>query len=413
MSAPRLYLFDDNAARDWQPFALTRPAGELLLGAYTLRARAERVLHAKCAGHISSAHLIGFEEHDAAPVIDRAAIPGDAARIFVSSRFVVDDVALPDRLERATVLHVADEVVGMAMPAGAPNPEPSWFEQPDDRGANTGLAVRGRMIRNVWDLVAQNPAQVERDFHSAAAAQAAGPDASSDLPDGLQAIRYRPGLLRLGSNVTIEPHVVFDFSNGPIWLGDDVSVLSFARIAGPAFIGAGSSLLGGPCATISIGPRCKIRGELEESIVLGYSNKAHDGFLGHAYVGRWVNLGALTTNSDLKNNYGNIRIWTPGGDVDTGLMKLGCLIGDHAKTGIGALINTGSVIGAGSNIYGSELPPKYVPPFSWGSGSTLTTYELERFMNVAETVMRRRDVTLSSGMRHVLESAWQRTRLDS
>ncbi|HEX2167878.1 MAG TPA: hypothetical protein VHG09_11660, partial [Longimicrobiales bacterium] len=136
-------------------------------------------------------------------------------------------------------------------------------------------------------------------------------------------------------------------------------------------------------------------------------NKAHDGFLGHAYLGRWVNLGALTTNSDLKNNYGTIRMWTPEGDVDTGMIKLGCLLGDHVKTGIGALINTGTVIGAGSNLYGTEMPPKYVTPFSWGSGSELVEYNVEKFLAVTDTVMGRRKLSLSDSMRDVLAQAWR------
>jgi UDP-N-acetylglucosamine diphosphorylase / glucose-1-phosphate thymidylyltransferase / UDP-N-acetylgalactosamine diphosphorylase / glucosamine-1-phosphate N-acetyltransferase / galactosamine-1-phosphate N-acetyltransferase len=186
-----------------------------------------------------------------------------------------------------------------------------------------------------------------------------------------------------------------------------VTVRSFTRLGGPAYVGPGSTLLGGPFAAVSIGPMCKVHGEMEETIVLGYSNKAHDGFLGHACLGRWVNLGAMTTNSDLKNNYGRIRMWTPSGDADTGLVKLGCLLGDHVKTGIGALLNTGTVVGAGSNLFGSELPPKYVPPFSWGSGSELVAYDVERFLAVAGTVMGRRGLELGDGMRQLLREAWR------
>jgi UDP-N-acetylglucosamine diphosphorylase/glucosamine-1-phosphate N-acetyltransferase len=148
-----------------------------------------------------------------------------------------------------------------------------------------------------------------------------------------------------------------------------------------------------------------VHGEIEDSVVLGYSNKAHDGFLGHAYLGRWVNLGALTTNSDLKNNYGPIRVWTPRGEVDTGLTKLGCMLGDHVKTGIGVMLNTGTVIGAGSNVFGAVQPPKYVPPFRWGSGNALEAYGLDRFLGTARTVMERRGVQMSEGMAGVLARA--------
>jgi UDP-N-acetylglucosamine diphosphorylase/glucosamine-1-phosphate N-acetyltransferase len=217
-------------------------------------------------------------------------------------------------------------------------------------------------------------------------------------------------MLRIGDNVTFEPNVVLDFSHGPIHLDDNVTVRAFTRLAGPSYVGRGSTLLGGPYEAVSIGPVCRVHGEVEESIVLGYSNKAHDGFLGHAYLGRWVNLGALTTNSDLKNNYGTIRMWTPAGERDTGLIKLGCLLGDHVKTGIGALINTGTVVGAGSNLFGTEMPPKYVPPFSWGSGANLIDYDADRFLAVTETVMGRRKQAFGEGMRNVLRAAWQRSR---
>jgi hypothetical protein len=144
-------------------------------------------------------------------------------------------------------------------------------------------------------------------------------------------------------------------------------------------------------------------------VLVAYVNKAHEGYLGHALVGRWVNLGALTTNSDLKNNYSTVTVWTPDGDVDTEQIKIGCYLGDHVKTGIGTLLNTGTVVGAGSNIFGGAMPPVAVPPFSWGSGSDLTEYRLDKFLETAERVMARRDVTLTAGMRQVLKAAWSAT----
>ena len=166
-------------------------------------------------------------------------------------------------------------------------------------------------------------------------------------------------------------------------------------------------VLGGSLSEVTIGPVCKIRGEVESSVILGYTNKAHDGFLGHAYLGRWVNLGAFTTNSDLKNNYGPVRMGSPGGPVDTGLMKVGCFLGDHVKTGIGTLLNTGTVVGAGSNIFGGGMPPTYVPPFSWGSGDDLTEFRLDKFLEVASGAMGRRGMELDEDMEAVLRRAWE------
>jgi UDP-N-acetylglucosamine diphosphorylase / glucose-1-phosphate thymidylyltransferase / UDP-N-acetylgalactosamine diphosphorylase / glucosamine-1-phosphate N-acetyltransferase / galactosamine-1-phosphate N-acetyltransferase len=405
MVALTLYLFDDETARGWQPFALTRPVGELLLGAHTFRARAELLFGARCAGHISAEHLLGFDEPYAARVVPADSIRSDQPRLFLSSRAVLDwDVRIDSR-DRAMLLLIAGDVVGVFLPAGAPTPAAAWFVAPSRDGTRAEpVDVAGRVLHRPWHLVAENAAQILRDHERGHVAE------SEPAAPRFDAIGYSAGALRVGHNVTIEPNVVMDFSHGPIWLDDGVNVRAFTRLAGPAYIGPGTTLLGGPYEAISIGPVCRVHGELEESIVLGYANKSHDGFLGHAYLGRWVNLGAMTTNSDLKNNYGTIRMWTPDGDTDTGLMKLGCLVGDHVKTGIGALLNTGTVIGAGSNLYGTEMPPKYVPPFSWGTGADLVAYDVEKFLDVTQTVMKRRDVALSADMTRVLRAAWHLAR---
>jgi hypothetical protein len=146
-----------------------------------------------------------------------------------------------------------------------------------------------------------------------------------------------------------------------------------------------------------------------ECVFVGYVNKAHDGHMGHALLGRWVNLGAFTSNSDLKNNYRPVRVWTPGGDVDTGLLKVGCFVGDHVKTGIGTPINTGTVIGAGSNVFGGIMPPTVVPPFSWGSGADLRDHRFPKFLETALSAMARRQQELTPGMARILEEAWEAT----
>jgi len=146
--------------------------------------------------------------------------------------------------------------------------------------------------------------------------------------------------------------------------------------------------------------------------LLGYVNKAHEGYLGNAYVGRWVNLGALTTNSDLKNNYSTVRVHTTEGSVDTGLIKVGCFLGDHVKTGIGTLLPTGCVVGLGSNLFGGVMAPPHVPPFSWGTGEHLEEYDIERFLDTAAMAMSRREVSLEKGGRALLQRAWEQTRAE-
>lgn len=368
MNETQLILYDDDVARSWFPFTLTRPAGELRFGAYTLRERAEKVFGLKCAGYIADGALADFDEPGAPPVLELERLDTGAKRIFVNSRIALQR---PDAL---------------AIPAGAPNPSPQALQQFEPRS--------GLYLQRVWELMTRNTEQLSIDL-------AALPTAK--LPGGVAALG-KPALI-LGQNVTIEPQVVFDFSAGPIWLDDDVTVRAFTRLAGPSYIGKGTMLLGGSFSAVSFGPRCKIRGEVESTVVLANSNKAHDGFLGHAYLGMWVNLGALTTNSDLKNNYGSIRLKLPTGEVNTGELKLGCLLGDHVKTAIGTMLNTGTVIGPGSNIFGG-MPDKLVPAFSWGSGE----YEFEKFIATAEVVLARRQQTLTEKQRKHLHTAWQRGR---
>ncbi|HSJ24992.1 MAG TPA: putative sugar nucleotidyl transferase [Longimicrobiales bacterium] len=398
MAKLMLYLFDDAAARAWQPFALTRPAGELMLGAFTGRARAERCFGSACAGHIAAPHLAGFAEPGAAPVVEPTAIPTDRDRLFLNARFIPDWNAGFQPPTRPAAITADDTVVGWFAPAGYDTPDNGWFLEPT--AGDDVATISGRVLHNVWELVAENPDQLRRDFDGVARSGAV-----PSPPRDFATVGYRDGQLRLGSGVTIEPGVVFDFADGPIWLDDNVTVRAFTRLAGPAYVGPGSTLLGGPYTAVSVGPVCKLHGEVEETVVLGYSNKAHDGFLGHAYLGRWVNLGAMTTNSDLKNNYGPVRMWTPAGEADTGLIKLGCLLGDYVKTGIGSLLNTGTVVGAGSNLFGSAMPPKYVPPFSWGTGTELVEFRADKFLELTATVMRRRSLELADGMRGMLERA--------
>jgi UDP-N-acetylglucosamine diphosphorylase / glucose-1-phosphate thymidylyltransferase / UDP-N-acetylgalactosamine diphosphorylase / glucosamine-1-phosphate N-acetyltransferase / galactosamine-1-phosphate N-acetyltransferase len=189
---------------------------------------------------------------------------------------------------------------------------------------------------------------------------------------------------------------VLDTTDGPILIRSGTTVQPFTRLVGPLAVGRDCQILGDRIATSSIGDSSKVRGEMSNSIVLGYSNKGHEGFVGHSYLGRWVNLGALTTTSNLKNTYGAVQLWTPAGVRDSGQQFLGTLFGDHAKTGIGMMLGTGTVVGAGANIYGTHSPPKAVPPFSWGDGAPYAEYELAKFLITAERMMERRHVKLSA-----------------
>ncbi|HET7230051.1 MAG TPA: putative sugar nucleotidyl transferase [Longimicrobium sp.] len=402
-----LILFDDAVSARWEPFALTRPGGELVFGTMSMRRRAERVFGARCVAHLGADHLAGFEEGDSPPVLPYGQAPKEGDRLFLSCRAVPawgsGDVWL-QRRGGAGVVVIGGEVMGWFAPDGTDAPDADFFLEPGRVLDRTGaVQLEGKSVGHVWDLMSLTPAQITEDV------QGLFPGApTAELPAGVFAFGEHPVVV--GDGVIIEPGVVFDTSGGPVWLDARSHVKAFTRMAGPVYVGASSIVLGGTVEQSSIGAVCRIRGEFAETVCLGWVNKAHDGHIGHAYLGAWVNLGAGTTNSDLKNNYSTVRLWTPGGDADTGEVKMGCFLGDHVKTGIGLLLNTGTVVGAGSNLYGAAMPPKYVPPFSWGTGDDLAAYRVDKFLQVAARAMERRKVTLGDGARAQLERAWQRAR---
>ncbi len=396
MAAPRrLLLFDDEVARGWHPFALTRPAGELLFGTETLRARCERVFGARCEGHLAGDALLGFEEPGAPPCLGAGAPGDDGYRLLVSSRFVPAETPAEWRAGPA-VMCAGDTPVGAALPPRTPVPAGLAAGRFPEEWPRTPVA--GRVLESVWELMAANGDRLRADGARFPA---------SGLPAG--AHRVGDGVISVAPGAVVEAGVVFDTSDGPVMVAAGARVRAPSRICGPAWIGPGSTLLGGELASASIGPGCRIRGEVASSVVLGYANKAHDGFLGHSIVGRWVNLGAMTTNSDLKHTYGPVRVQVGGRTVETGLMKAGCLLGDHVRTGIGTLLDTGTVVGAGASLFGDRAAPKSVPPFSWGSGAAPAEYDIERFLETAALVMRRRGVELTPGMRELYRRAFHDT----
>ncbi len=216
----------------------------------------------------------------------------------------------------------------------------------------------------------------------------------------------------IGKNTEIKPGVVIDAESGPVYIGEDVTIEPNSVIQGPAFIGNKSivRLNAKLREGTNIGEVSRIGGEIENSIIHSYSNKQHEGFLGHSYLAMWVNIGADTNNSDLKNNYGSVKVYINGELVDSGSQFVGLTMGDHSKTGINTMFNTGTVVGVSCNIYGSGIPPKYVPSFSWGGADMLTTYDLERSLEVARRVMARRNVSMTPAEEKLFRKVFDLTR---
>ncbi|MFL5541293.1 MAG: putative sugar nucleotidyl transferase, partial [Longimicrobiaceae bacterium] len=262
-----LVLFDDAAAARWEPFALTRPAGELLFGTMTLRARAERVFGARCVAHLAADHLQGFEEEGAPPVLRYAEPPAEGERLFLSSRSVPawgSGELWRERRGGAGAVLIGTEVVGWYAPEGTPPPGDDYCASPGGLVDRTGAVVLpGKVLGPVWELMSLNPAQISEDV----AALFPGAE-TAKLPEGSYAFGEHPVIV--GDGAVVEPGVVFDVSSGPVWLDEGSRVRALSRIEGPVYLGRGSTILGGTLVQSSIGPVCKIRGEFAESVAVGW-----------------------------------------------------------------------------------------------------------------------------------------------
>ncbi|MBU2625515.1 MAG: hypothetical protein KKG33_08130, partial [candidate division Zixibacteria bacterium] len=263
-------------------------------------------------------------------------------------------------------------------------------------------------VKHIWDFIRLNPEQISADFERITQDAGGASIAESSLVDAGCTIHNRCAV-RIAEGVKIDSQVVIDARGGPVYIGFGARIEPHTRIEGPCYVGENTILAGGKIREgCSIGPVCKVGGELEESIILGHSNKFHDGFLGHAYLGEWVNLGAMTTNSDLKNNYGTIRVDLGEGQQDTGMTKVGSFIGDHVKTGIGTMLNTGISLGFATNVFGAGLvADKFVPPFCWGSSGNYAEYDIERAIATARVVVERRNVAFTAEDERVFRAVFE------
>lgn len=251
--------------------------------------------------------------------------------------------------------------------------------------------INVRIIEYPWDLITYNKEELISDFMKLTISN------ENQIKEFIGVHFLSKENIFIGKNVNIKPGVVLDAEDGPIYIGDNTQIMHNSSIHGPTFIGQNSIVKMNSTIyhNTSVGKVCKVGGEIENTIIHSYSNKQHNGFLGNSYLGSWVNLGAGTTNSDLKNNYGSIKVQINNSLVESGKQFVGLTMGDHSKSAINTSFNTGAVVGVSSNVFGGTFPPKYLPSFSWGGSEALTTYDIDRSIEVAERVMQRRNVKLS------------------
>ena len=263
--------------------------------------------------------------------------------------------------------------------------------------------VAGDVLEYLWDLVGNNGAQIIADMNGSH--ELSNP---RERPAGLVGPL---GQLFTHPEAEIEPLVALDTSKGPVVIESGAKIQAFTRLEGPCFIGKDTQIFGAKIrAGTSIGTNCRIGGEIENSIILGYTNKYHDGFLGHSYLGEWVNWGAATNASDLRNDYGLVKVQVDGCLINTGLNKVGVFFGDHSRTSIGVLLNTGSNIGAFANLLPGGLLPRNVPAFaSSKNGKLVPGNSWEILMQIASVVMQRRQRELSAELQRLYQHVFHLT----
>ena len=389
-------IFEDQQYLNFEPLIYSRPVYDLICGMTTLK---EKIISAfpkekvvlKCRNYLEpfvkaenpKLKVNQFDKDDYLFINGRIISPLNLKNILKAKSneekvFVSNGVVVAAKLSRKRIeeLELAEaEVIDTKL-----------FSNIQTEEVNVDCAGY------LWELVYLNGKEIQNEFKIFTKGK---PSAKKKYP-GVNFVNKKN--IFIGKDVEIKPGVVLDASTGPIFIEKNVTIFPNAVIQGPFYIGESSKIKS--CATIypnvSIGKVCKVGGEVEDTIIHPYSNKQHSGFLGHSYLGSWINLGADTNNSDLQNNYGTIKVQVNGRHIDSGKQFVGLMMGDHSKTAINTMFNTGTVVGFSGNVFGAGFPPKYIPSFGWGGSESMKEYKLSKAIETAKAVFARRDKNFSA-----------------
>ncbi len=381
-----IVLIDDT--KNWKnllPFTYTKPISYLRFGILTIKEKWEKHLNAKVK--ISSENYL----NDMFPNY-----AGDSA-IFVSS-IVCPDINLLNQLQNLKEgegLFFKDDLIAVN------GSKQNFIEK---KCVAKQIDAAPIMIHHVWDLFQKNSIGINSDFELLTKGRTSEKLSESNTVIGDKHLVF----LEKGA---IAEACIFNTCNGPIYLAKDSEVMEGSVIRGPFSLGESSVLKLSTkiYGATTIGPQCKVGGEVNNSVIFGYTNKAHDGFLGNSVLGEWCNLGADTNNSNLKNNYGNVKLYNylHGKMIDTGLQFCGLMMGDYSKSGINTMFNTGTVVGVGVNVYGGGFPSSYIPNFSWGGADGFEAYDLAKLIETNKRVYERRQMEFGEKevklLQHVLK----------
>ncbi len=391
-------LFDDSAIRPHLlPLTFTRPVAALRCGILTIAEKWQRRLGSASLGYLTQPYL-------------QAKFPaGDVA----GPALVVNGAVCPDDLlvRQVQALAPGQGLYSEGLLVAAHLADASQVAEliQDGLQSQVEAAEPVTVITRPWQLFLRNGVEIRRDFALLTAGRTSQPvgDAHTRV--------YAPENIFIEEGVKIRA-AILNAEAGPIYLGKNAEVQEGAILKGPL------ALCEGAVANASvrlrgdntIGPYCKVGGEIGNSILMGYSNKGHDGYLGNSVIGEWCNLGADTNTSNLKNNYAPVKVWSHATHrfVDTGQTFCGLLMGDHSKAGINTMFNTGTVVGVGANVFGAGFPRQFIPSFSWGGAAGFETFRLPKFAEVAERVMGRRQLDYDAVEQGIMAEVFKQTEED-
>ncbi len=386
-------IFDGNARYRFLPFTHTRPVADIRCGIMTMRERWEFLLRESTATLTTSYLQPAFPfKSEADNIYINAAVFADQHIVTEVKNLQPEEALLQDNTliayRTAQVLEHGKELE-TALRSAKVAAYTSFFHQ----------------LQQVWEIFKLNEQAIKEDFALLSAGRL-----SQELPHYVTALNK--------SNIFIEPGArvypcIINADAGPVYIGKDAEIMDGCIIRGPLALGEhvvlkmGAKVYGGT----TIGPGCKVGGEISNAVFFANSNKGHDGFLGNAVIGEWCNLGADTNCSNLKNNYDEVKIWDEyeHKSVKTGLQFCGLIMGDHSKCGINTMFNTGTVAGVSCNIYGGGFPEKFIPSFSWGGSEGMVTYSLDKAMDTANRMMVRRNKQLTQAEQAILQHVFRQT----
>jgi len=391
-------LFEDEIYANFLPLTYTRPVFECRSGMFSFLERAQRMFSESSFLLFTRDYLVPtFRRRVSCPVNEPNSIDDDV--LLINGTLIVNEEVkrliekklgrnvLITQEGRMALAHLGERV---ARKHGEElcKPVTRFASEKLSRECKTLEASNLHLFTYPWDLVNSNAELIEEDYSGL------GKKGCEGTMDDRVIVYGDEEKVYVGEGSFVEGSVTMDAREGPIYIGSETAVHAGSRISGPTYIGDKTIITSGLIREgCSVGHVCRVGGELEETVVQGYTNKYHTGFIGHAYIGEWVNLGAATTNSDLKDTYGTVQVVTGGKKVDTGQMKVGCFIGDHAKTSIGTQIYTGRKIGVASHVHGFVTGD--VPSFTiWAKslGAKSVELELESAIKTQERVLSRRGV---------------------